>query len=298
MNTLIKPSVDEAPGDMLDPEQVPPRGVTVRIKAYDDMAAKDRVYLFVGENYRDELPIGSPAVGKDVLFEVPANALVAGADDIVSIRYEVDFVGGARVPSETMSLLMQSGFEVAATLDLSAQNYVVAVEKPPVYLPQGARMTRLAQWGIGPYRYASSDPGIARVDAQSGEVNALRNGQCTISATDSQGKSIGYPLTIKGITEVHFLSHRADWQGMQTTCEAAGLKAISLTQIKRFWSLYFQDAGPVADYLGWLNYAVWTSKSLGAGTAWTYDLNGSDVNDNASAQDTQTFLQVLGVTAP
>jgi hypothetical protein len=155
MNTLIKPSVDEAPGDMLDPEQIPAQGVKVRIEAYDDMAYKDWVYLFVGESYRDDLPISSSSVGKDVLFPVPASALVAGADDIVSIRYEVQFVAGDRLPSATMSLLLQTGFEVAATLDLSAQNYVVAVEKPPVNLPETARMTRLAQWGSAPYRYAS-----------------------------------------------------------------------------------------------------------------------------------------------
>jgi hypothetical protein len=105
-------------------------------------------------------------------------------------------------------------------------------------------------------------------------------------------------LTVKGITEVHFLSHSADWSGMATVCAAAGLVPVSLTQIKRLWTLYFADAGPVADYLEWLNYAVWTADALGASTAWTYDLNGPAVNDNASAQDTSTFLQVLGVTAP
>ncbi|RON97357.1 hypothetical protein BK672_03425 [Pseudomonas fluorescens] len=296
-NTPLKPSVDEAPGDVLDPADIPAKGVTVRIKPYDDMAYRDHVYLFVGEEYTDDIPIGSTAVGKDVTFTVPGSALIADANDIVLIEYKVQFYGGDLVDSQPLHLVLQSGFDAKATLDLSAHNHVVSVDKPPVKLPAAARMTRLAQWGSGPYQYTSSDPAIASVDTLSGEVTALRNGDCTISATDSQSQTRTYPLTVKGIVEVHFLTHSADFQGMLTLCETAKLQPVTLTQIKRMWTLYFPDAGPVADYLEWLNYPVWTGEDLGGGTAWTYDLNGDSVNDNASAHNKDTYWQVLGVSA-
>lgn len=296
-NAPLKPSVDGAPGDVLDPANIPAKGVTVRIKPYDDMAYRDHVYLFVGEDYTDDIPIGSTAVGKDVTFTVLGSDLVVDANDIVPIHYEVQFHDGDRVPSQTLNLLLQSGFDAQATLDLSAHNYVVSVDKPPVKLPAAARMTRLAQWGSGPYQYTSSDPAIASVDEQTGEVTALRNGDCDISATDSQSQTRTYPLTVKGIVEVHFLTDSADWQGMLRLCETAKLQPVTLSQIKRMWTLYFPDAGPVADYLEWLSYSVWTGDELGAGTAWTYYLNGDSVNDNASAHNKDTYWQVLGVSA-
>jgi hypothetical protein len=296
-NAPLKPSVDEAENDVLDPADIPAKGVTVRIKPYTGMAYRDHVYLFVGEEYTDDIPIGSTAVGKDVTFTVPGSALIADANDIVLIEYKVQFYGGDLVDSQPLHLVLQSGFDAKATLDLSAHNHVVSVDKPPVKLPAAARMTRLAQWGSGPYQYTSSDPANASVDTLSGEVTALRNGDCTISATDSQSDTRTYPLTVKGIVEVHFLTHSADFQGMLTLCETAKLQPVTLTQIKRMWTLYFPDAGPVADYLEWLNYPVWTGDESGAGTAWTYDLNGDSVNENASAHNKDTFWQVLGVSA-
>jgi hypothetical protein len=296
-NAPLKPSVDEASGDVLDPANIPAKGVTVRIKPYDGMAYRDHVYLFVGEDYTDDIPIGSTAGGKDVTFTVPGSALIADANDIVLIAYKVQFFGGDLVDSQPLELVLQSGFDAKATLDLSAHNHLVSVDKPPVKLPAAARMTRLAEWGSGPYQYTSSDPAIASVDEQTGEVSARRNGVCAISATDSQSQTRTYPLTVKGIVEVHFLTDSADWQGMLRLCETAKLQPVTLSQIKRMWTLYFPDAGPVAEYLEWLNYPVWTGDELGAGTAWTYDLNGDSVNDNASAHNKDTYWQVLGISA-
>jgi hypothetical protein len=55
----------------------------------------------------------------------------------------------------------------------------------------------------------------------------------------------------------------------------------------------FPRQRPRRGFPEWLNYPVWTADVLGANTAWTYDLNGSSVNDNASSQDTASFWQVL-----
>ena len=293
-DNLRAPTVDEAPDKILDPQTLPPEGATVRIKPWTPMTFRDHVYLFVGDTYTDDLPISASAVDKDVLFKVEAREFVE--HDTVPIRYDVQLYQSTREPSDTLDLKLQAAFEADAMLNLNGENYIASVEKPPLTIPSAARMTRLASWGVGPYKYLCSDSSIALVGEQSGEITARRNGQCTISATDSRDQTRAFALTVKGIQEVHFLSPGADWQGMARICATANLQAITLVQAKRLWTRYFPDTGPVADFLEWLNYPVWTADALGAGTAWTYDLNGSSVNDNASGQDTTSFWQVLGVS--
>ncbi len=294
---LQAPSIDEAPEGVLDPSTLPPQGAKVRIKPYDDMAYRDRVYLYVGGDYTDDIPIALSAVGQEVEFTVEARAFIASHDNIVPVRYEVQFYQGERKSSQTLALSLGEPFELEASLDLSRENYVIAVDKAPVQIPDYARMTRTADWGVAPYTYASSDSNIARVDLHAGVVTALRNGTITITATDSQGKPRSYALTIKGIQAVHFLSTGADWTGMNALCSAAKVQPVTVSQIRRLWTLYFPSSGPVADYLNWLNYPVWTGDVLGAGTAMAYELNGASVNDNASAHDVATFLQVVGLSS-
>lgn len=294
--TLREPSVDEAPDDVLDPETLPAKGATVRIKPYDNMAFRDHVYLFVGDHYTDDIPIGTSAVGQDVEFTVAAEEFVAGSDNIVPIRYEVQRYQGAREESLILNLQLKAGFEANATLDLSRDNYVVSVEKPPETTPAFARMLREANWGTSPYTYTSSHPAIGSVHENSGEVTALRNGECTITATDSQTQARSYALTVKGIQELTWLSPGANWERMGELCAVAKLKPVTLAQIRRLWTLYQWSGGTVAAYLGWLIYPVWTADTLGAGTAYAYDLNGSIDHDNAQGHDTTLYMQIVGAS--
>lgn len=300
---LQEPSVDEAPGDVLDPANIPPGGATVRIKAYDPMEFRDNVTLHFYDQLIDFVPIGANDVDKDVEFPVRAQTFLDHArDNVVLVRYEVQFKGvGTPEKSAVLTLTLSAGFEADATLDLSDKNYIAAVEKPPLQVPDFARLTRTAEWGSAPYTFSSSDPQIASVDERSGEVTARRNGQCTISATDSgtPAQTQRFSLTVRGIRELHFLSPDAHWEGMQNVCTAAGLEPVTLAQIKQFWTLY--SAGlqeGVGTYLGWLNYPVWTGTLVGAGTAWHYDLNGNDVNENASSSDLVTHHQAVGISRP
>lgn len=293
--TRSNPSVDQAPGGVLDPAEIPAKGATVRIKPYNNMAYRDHVYLYIGEHYSDDIPIGSTAVGKDVVFTVAAKEFTASSGNIVPVRYEVQFYGAGREKSLVLDLELKASFEADATLDLSTENYIASVDKPPRETPAFARMSREANWGTGPYEYAGNDEATATVDKAAGEVTARRNGLCIITATDSQGMARSYKLTIKGIQELHFLSPGVDWQGMAALCTAAKVQPVTLAQIKRLWSLYFPSSGPVTDYLTWLNYPVWTNDSLGAGTAWSYDLNGTDVNSNANGDDKTTLHQIVGI---
>ncbi|MGW8462401.1 Ig-like domain-containing protein [Pseudomonas sp. CLCA07] len=303
-NAELQPaSVDEAPKDVLDPADLPSKGATVRIKPYEPMKYRDKVTLFFYDEEIDYIPIGQTAIGKDVTFTVTAQTLIENArENVVLIRYEVQFEGtGTPQKSNDLTLRLSAGFEAGATLDLSGRNYLVAVEKLPVQVPDHARLTRTANWGMAPHSFHSSEPEIASIDERSGEVTARRNGQCVISATDSSPspQTQRYPLTVKGIHELHFLSHGANWNGMGAACTAAGLEPVSLTQIKQFWKLYTLGLSEsVGHYLGWLPYPVWTGTALGAGTVWIYDLEGDSENENTSSSDTDehTNHQVLGVS--
>ncbi|MGX4730261.1 Ig-like domain-containing protein [Pseudomonas corrugata] len=303
LDDLKEASVDEAPDDVLDPANLPPEGATVRIEPYIPMKFRDIVTLYFYDELIDYIPIAAGAVDKDVEFPVTAQVFIDNArDDVVEIYYEVQFEGvGPAQKSAVLPLRLYAGFEADAKLDLSGRNYIAAVEKSPLQVPDYARLTRTADWGSGPYTFSSSDAHIALVDESSGQVTARRNGQCTISATDSSTppQTQHYSLTIQGIQELHFLTHDADWEGMKNLCAQAGLEPVTLTQIKQFWTLY--NAGlreGVGTYLGWLNYPVWTGSALGAGTAWQYDLNGNSVNDNADGSDTQTHHQAVGIYLP
>ncbi|MCI0994504.1 hypothetical protein FGE05_26650 [Pseudomonas sp. ICMP22404] len=291
---LPPPSVDEAPDGVLDPVDIPPDGARVRIRRDAADVNWQRVFVFVGPDYENELPVGTNI--KDVVFYVDAEYFVADAEGVVPIRYEVLMLDGSTQPSDELPLQIAVGFGDAAELDLSEHHYVAVADKAPLTVPAYARMTREATWGSPPYRYASSDDYVADVDPQTGEVTARGNGQCTITATDSLNQPRAYSLTISGIRQLYYLSSGADWQGMVRVCASASLDPVTLVDIKRLWSLYSAGNGPVAQYLGWLNYPFWTGDTLGAGTAWAYDLNGGDVNANATALTTDTFLPVLGAS--
>lgn len=302
---LQEPSVDEAPGNVLDPQSLPPEGATVRVKAYDPMKFRDNVMLHFHGALIDFIPISAGAVDRDVEFPVGAQTFIDHAqDNIVLVHYEVQFEGvGTPQKSGVLTLRLSAGFEDDAMLDLSDRNYIAAVEKPPLQVPDFAHLTRVAEWGNAPYTYSSSDLQIASVDEHSGQITVRRNGQCTISATDSSTpqQTQSFSLTVRGIRELHFLTHDAHWDGMQNACTAAGLEPVTLAQIKQFWTLYragLPQGEGVGTYLGWLNYPIWTGTLVGAGTAWHYDLNGDSVNDNASSSDLQTHHQAVGISRP
>ncbi|MFJ4494452.1 Ig-like domain-containing protein [Pseudomonas atacamensis] len=297
------PSVKEAVNGTLDPQNIPANGATVKIEAWTPlMKSGDWVYLYIGDGVDsvDDVPIGFSAVDKEVVFVIPANEFVADADEVVRIHYKVKLKDSSTPEkSKTLELLLKSAFEAPTVLDLSSENYIIAVDKPPTVIPSAARKTRKASWGSGTYSYASDDPETARVDKESGEVTALRNGACRISATDSENQTREYTLTIKGIREVHYLNHSDDWDGQEKRCAEKGLQPISPDEAGRLWTLYYYpDKKPVATYLGWRNHPIWTGTTLGADTANTYDLNGASDTGNVGSESKTEFLPVVGISKP
>ncbi|WP_457969775.1 Ig-like domain-containing protein [Pseudomonas sp. R4-84] len=290
---LPPPSVDEAPDGILDPADIPLDGARVRIKRSTADTDWEKVFVFVGPSYSNQYPVGT--VIRDVVFYVEAEHFIAEAVDIVIIRYEVLMKDGSTQASDNLELKMDVGFEAPAILDLSQENYVAVADKAPLDVPPYALMTRVATRGTPPYRYESSNEYVASVNAQTGEVTARGNGQCTITATDSLNQSRHYDLTVKGIREVHFLSPSAEWEGMKAVCDAAGMNMVTRSDLDRLRAVYkHPEIGEaVGEYLGWLPYPFWTGDAVGAGsTYWVYEM---DTGDKTSA-DAGAHHQALGIS--
>lgn len=289
-----KPQVSEAPGDVLNPGDNPDRTIPVHIPP-GELKYKDRVNLYLEEILFDWTVVGRNGPGQGLDFAVPASNFMAYTGTQLKVWYGVVPDGESdEQPSAELVLTIAGGFDDDATLDLAAHNYVVAQARAPAQIPEFAQMTRKADWGTAPYSYGSSDETIASVNGD-GTVTALTNGSCTITATDSKRASNSYSLTVKGIVVVHFLTGSTNWEGMQRSCTEAGLEPISLVDFKALWSRY-SDTLPVSTYLGWLDYPFWTSETSGAGTYSTYDLSGTDVNQNAGASDGTLAMQAAGIS--
>lgn len=294
LSQWAKPRISEAPGDLLDPGNSPDRPIVVAVPP-GALQYRDRVNLYIEDNLFDYAIVGRNGPGNGIEYDVPASEFIAYTGGQMRVWYGVVPSGDTEEqPSDILLLTISGGFEDDATLDLSAHNYVVAEAKAPAKIPDFAQVTRTGDWGTGPYTYTSSDESIATVNSR-GTVTALANGKTTITGEDSLGTTASYTLTVQGIVVVHFVTANATWAVMQSTCAQLGLEPVSLTNIKALWSRY-ADSLPVTTYLGWLNYPFWTNDSAGAGTYWTYDLSGSDVNQNASAADAELPMQALGIS--
>lgn len=294
---LNPPEVVEANGNTLDPRDVPATGATVRLPVWNGMAYRDRVDLTVGD-YTNYTVVNQGMVDRGeppVFYDVPKALFVAAAGATLDVACQVTFHAGGQ-DTAVLTLIVSGGFDQAAQLDLSGSGYLSIAGHPPPTVPEQARMRRAADWGRAPYTYASSDADIAQVDAN-GEVTALANGTCRITATDSNAQAQSYSLIISGMRVVHFLSASCDWVGMQAACTQAGLAQVPLADLKALWQSYYPQTGPVASFAGWLNHSFWAAAPLGAGIAWAYDLNGADVNGNASSHDTGTMLQAVGLAS-
>ncbi|WP_422416468.1 Ig-like domain-containing protein [Pseudomonas sp. GZD-222] len=289
-----KPYIEGYSGDQLDPGEFPADGVQL-VAPPANLAPRDYLFFYMDEDELDWTRVPAAGPGTGVKIHVAKETFTARRGQEVDVYYQVSATEqGARSESTRWRLTLGSAFEGDVLLDLSPHDYVVSADKPPRQIPEFAQLKREASGGVAPYRYTSSEPKVATVD-DSGQVTALANGVCQITATDSQDKVLRYSLTVKGIRRVHFLTPRADWAGMKLACDAANLIPVPLSQLKRLWRLYDPSSRPVGAYLGYLPYVFWTADQLGAGTAYVYDLDGSDAEGNASTLDEREYRQVLGI---
>ncbi|MFJ2993973.1 Ig-like domain-containing protein [Pandoraea sp. NPDC087047] len=291
--------VTGAQGNALDPEAVTGPFVEVVVKPYPGIAEGDTIrFRWVNATGApptfDETEVAPANPQQDYVFEVPRAHVDQNIDKTATLSYTVVRGTDAPKPSVPMTLYIGEAFEAAATLDATGKNYILA-EKPPLEVPEFGTYLREAKFGTAPYTYASSDESVASVDNTTGQVTARGNGSATITATDSTGDALSYPITVTGVLQLFFVSPSASFSGAQAACDAAGLRVVTLDEMKAFWRTYYPSTGPVAAYMEWLSYPFWTGTTIGAGTAYSYDLNGSSEQGNASGRNEADFMQVVGI---
>jgi hypothetical protein len=289
------PLVSGAEEGLLEPGEDPTRVIPVTVPL-GNLKWKDRVDLYIGDKLVDGIYVPSRPRPEGIGFEVSAGEFLTYLGATVAVYYCVTLADTQDPqPSDEVVLTISSGFKQDASIDLGALGYIIAETGLPSVLPESARMTREAHWGVAPYTYKSSNEAIAIADDH-GTVTALRNGECSITSTDVSTQTQSYALSISGISVVHFLTGNVDWSGMGTVCAEAELTPITLKQFKALWQQY-SDHQPVGTHLGWLDYPFWTSDPIGAGTYGTYDLSGADVEGNASSAEQSSRYQAVGVSS-
>ncbi|WP_434577918.1 hypothetical protein J3P95_07985 [Pseudomonas sp. Z5-35] len=160
----------------------------------------------------------------------------------------------------------------------SASDYFIVRGRPPTMPPDDATATymRTATGGTAPYVYTSSDNNIAMVDSGSGLVRAAGNGVARITATDANKSTVSYQITFSNVRWVE----RVDgmwWDANYSAARPDPEVHLDMTQMKRFWALYFPSHGPVAIALGWPPGWYWSSTNVWTdGTAWAVNLD-SDI---------------------
>ncbi len=291
--------VPAAQGNSLDPEAVTGEFVKVVVKPYPGAAEGDTIrFRWVNASGNPAPFEGTDTVPanpqQDYEFDVPRAHVDLNIDKTATLSYTVTRGSDTPKPSDSFTLYIGEAFEAEASLDATGKQYIVA-EKLPTVVPEFGTYLREARFGTAPYRYTSSDESVASVDNAGLVVARGKNGTVTITATDSANATRSYPITVKGVVQLFFVSASASFAGAKDACETAGARVPTVEEMKAFWRCYYPSTGPVATYMDWLSYLFWTATIIGGGTANAYDLNGSSEQGNVTGKDEKDFLQVVGV---
>ncbi|WP_426118873.1 Ig-like domain-containing protein [Pseudomonas sp. DSP3-2-2] len=126
-----------------------------------------------------------------VVFKVAWDGDVDETEARLFPAYEVEIRQPGAQPGTTLSI---------ASHDLNLGGYFALIDDAYRANPTSkSTAIRTATGGRPPYRYSSSNPAVARVDAGSGKVSALRNGVAIITVTDQDGATVTYRVIVTGV---------------------------------------------------------------------------------------------------
>jgi hypothetical protein len=228
---LAPPTVREARDGVLDPS-LATDGVHVIVPAWAGLRPEDRCYLEWTGQKQDGQPtfFNANRSGGDVeadgtlVFVVPHEEAVRITGGKLRIRYHVAVYSAVRsehgLRTEPVVQLASPWLELMvsrAVAPLSIDSTPVTLSGPLIRLekrvttpPQGTSITRVATGGVPPYRY-SARGGAVEVDATTGRVVSLRNGDATVTVTDAKSASASYPLKVSNVLHLVDLEKELLW---------------------------------------------------------------------------------------
>ncbi len=219
---LPPPIIPLAPGDVLEPGEVPATGLPVNVAVYEGMAIGDKINVLFAEQPTPEQTVTTIA---QLTFLVPKAQVDAQADSTVEVYYEVlPVAGSSAVPSQRLSL------------QINAQGPALSIDPTPVSLtgtiyrnanpvtnpPANAFVRRAASGGTPPYAYSSSNPNVIQVDANSGLAVSYGSGSANVRVSDADGATASYPVTVSGVRRIEGLGAFNVWSWCQTEARKRG----------------------------------------------------------------------------
>jgi len=193
-----------------------------------------------------------------VVFKVAWDADVDETEARLFPAYEVEIRQSGAQSGTILSI---------ASHDLNLGGYFALIDDAYRANPTSkSTAIRTATGGRPPYRYTSSNPVVARVDAGSGKVSALRNGVATITVTDQDGATVTYRVIVTGVHALEKIPVGfSTYEGCNKDARQSGLRIPTLDEWKTMRTLgggklnlpYFEGSG------GTWDRRVWTSTTEG-----------------------------------
>jgi len=166
--------------------------------------------------------------------------------------------GGQSAPAWVITIQQALAIDTSVLI-LNGQ--IVHVGHTPTHPPANTSATRTASGGTPPYRYSVSTR-VVDIDPTTGKVVSAWNGAGVVTATDSQGASVSYPVQVSNVSALD------GWVGNQTyryavsNAQAAGGHLPSLAEMRAMRVAYGGAPGLPGD-AG--EGAAWTSTPGGQG---------------------------------
>ena len=185
---IVKPLFVEANGTFVLDISTFPGDATIKITAWPLMAVGQRYRLNVST--WEDVAEGTVTTVGDFTVRLDRSLLESLANEIRGSIYL--YVGLDTTINEWTSIHSpQYRFTAAAT--------PFNIDTTPISLTGTQTTTRNATGGKPPYRYVSSNPNVVKVpDVSLGGIQAVANGSASITASDLEGSSKSYLVTVTG----------------------------------------------------------------------------------------------------
>jgi hypothetical protein len=146
------------------------------------------------------------------------------------------------------------------TSTLTLNGVIVRYGREPTTPPGGSFATRTATGGTPPYTYTVANSNIVNINAATGRVVSFHSGQTIVTARDSGGQTVSYPVVASNVR------HIDGWSGFniyrESTSNAANVGGVipSVAEWNAFRATYggtpnMSDTGP--------NQPAWSRDSAG-----------------------------------
>ncbi len=160
-----------------------------------DAAVQGRLSVAIAKSELATLKSGSRL---KVIFKVAWDADIDESEAVSFSPCEVDVRQAGTAPGAALSIDAR---------DLNLGGFFALVDDAyRANPPDKSWKYRTATGGKPPYRYTSSNPEVAQVDASSGKVSARGNGVTTITVTDMDGATVTYRVLVSGVYALNILS--------------------------------------------------------------------------------------------